>query len=217
MPSASYLAFSMILCSTARGIFQADDHPQRTDPPTLKEASSESAASKSRLAGEKRAEAIFYAHQAATILRDFRERYGLKISPAWLLQLLAVASGVLLDDPELSNPSNPMEPGMNEAIQGPIQDSRTAFDEVFRCLLGTSVEVMIARGIARMMYHTAIEQKVPLSNSTHTMLHIMSNTSWRPSDLSLVNSAFPNFATIGGQENIERMTDLLVKWEKLEV
>jgi hypothetical protein len=41
-----------------------------------------------------------------------------------------------------------------------IRDSSTAFDEVFRGLLGVGVDVMIAGAIARMSYHTARKQKI---------------------------------------------------------
>jgi hypothetical protein len=41
-------------------------------------------------------QAIALSHQSAQILQEFRERYGLKITPAWLLQLQAVAAGILV-------------------------------------------------------------------------------------------------------------------------
>lgn len=170
----------------------------------------------SQVAQEKLSSAILLAHRAAQILRDFRERYGLKVSPAWLLQLQAVTAGVLLADPELSSPTTVASPTSMER-DGMIRDSHTAFDEVFRCLLGTGVEVMIARGIARMMYHTAQEQDIAVSRSTREMLTIMSHTAWRPSDLSLMNSRFPNFATIRGKEKDERLTEMLSRWEKLNI
>ena len=160
---------------------------------------------------------IQLAHRSAQILRDFRERYGLKITPIWLLQLQAVAAGILVLDPELVNPTIVTSPGATEHSET-IDTSATALEEVFRCLLGTGVEIMIARAIARMTYQTALKQKVILSQSTREMLQVMSETAWRPSDARLVSSAYPNFATTKGYDDREeRMSELLTKWEALDV
>jgi hypothetical protein len=161
------------------------------------------------MADEKLSTAIPLAHRSAQLLRDFRERFGLKITPAWLLQLQAVTSGVLQLDPVLKRPRI----GVNETME----DSHAAFDEMVRSMLGAGVEVMIARAIARMMHHSALEHNVALSRSTRSILQIMSETAWQPSDLALVNSTFPNFATTRGQDDRERLTELLRKWEKLDV
>lgn len=109
-------------------------------------------------------DAIALAYQAAQILREFQERYGLKITPAWLLQLQAVAAGILVLDPELANPTIVMSPKATD-LEVTIRSSSAAFEEVFRCLLGTGVEVMIARAIARISYHTALKQKIVQSIS----------------------------------------------------
>ena len=50
------------------------------------------------------------------------------------------------------------------------------------------------------------------------MLQVMSDTAWRPSDVNLVNSMFPNFATTKGfEDKSERMTEFLGKLEELEI
>lgn len=160
---------------------------------------------------------IQLAHRSAQILREFRERYGLKIFPTWLLQLQAVAAGVLVADPELANPTIITSPGATEHSEE-IKTSAAALEEVFRCLLGTGVEIMIARAIARMTYQTAMKQKVILSRNTQNMLQIMSETAWRPSDAKMISSKYPNFATTKGYgDNEERMSELLTKWEALDL
>lgn len=213
--SASYLAFSMVLFIAARSRFtQEEQSLEQQQAPITNDAGDEGYSS--RVTRSYVLRAIPLAHSAAQILRDFRQQYGFKVSPAWLLQLQAVTASVLLTDPELADPTATASPNDHDH-DGIIHDSRTAFDEVFRCLLGTGVEVMIARGIARMMYHTALEQKIALSQSTRSLLQIMSDTAWRPSDLTLVNSLFPNFASTQGGKDGERMTELLHKWEKLEI
>jgi hypothetical protein len=75
----------------------------------------------------------------------------LKITPAWLLLLQAVAAGILVLDPELSDPTIVKSPNTAD-LEGTIRDSSTAFDEVIRDLLGADVDVIIARAIARMNY-----------------------------------------------------------------
>jgi hypothetical protein len=107
------------------------------------------ATSRSALAGQQLEVALSLARQAARILRDFRTRYGLKITPAWMLQMQAVAAGVLMLDPELKQSTRLAPPAAGNDDE--IYNTQSAFDETFRCLLGTGVEVMIARGIARMM------------------------------------------------------------------
>lgn len=214
--SASYFSVSMILLSQARiRLQQLEVSP--TDQLPLTEHSAEDASLRSRISQEFLSQAVALSHQSAQILQEFRELYGLKITPAWLLQLQAVAAGILVLDPELTNPTTVVSPRAGD-MESTICDSSTAFDEVFRSLLGAGVEVMIARAIARMSYHTARKQKIVLSRSTWNMLQVMSGTAWRPSDMNLVNSMFPNFAaTKGYEDKTERMTEFLGKLEELEI
>ena len=214
--SASYLAFSMIFQSQARVRLQQTTVSATGQLP-LAESGEEDADLKTNTAERYSSNVIQLAQRSAQILREFRERYGLKISPPWLLQLQAVAAGVLVADPELANPTIVRSPGATEH-SGAITNSAAALEEVFRCLLGTGVEIMIARAIARMTYKTALKQKVILSQSTQNMLQIMSETAWRPSDAKMISSKYPNFATSKGYgDSEERMSELLTKWEVLEI
>jgi hypothetical protein len=55
-----------------------------------------------------------------------------------------------------------------------------------------------------------------LSTGILSMLKLMPETAWRPSDVRLVKSIFPNFATTRGHDDHEeRLTELLTKWEPL--
>lgn len=214
--SNSYLVCSMTLHLVSRSRLLAQDD---SSPPHSQLSSTEDgdAAFKAKAAHDHLNKALPFAHRAAQLLRDFRERYGLKITPAWLLQLQAVAAGVLLLDPALQSASLESSLDTVESSTDDIADSRTAFDEVFRCLLGAGVEVMISRAIARMTYHTALKQRVMLSRPVFSMLQLMSQTAWRTSDLSLVNSKFPNFATTRGHVDDERLTELLQAYEAIEI
>lgn len=206
----------MILWVAAKTRFEQKQQKHESEAPSEEPFDHVDDIFRSRMAKESLSAAIPIAHRAAAILRDFRERYGLKLTPAWLLQLQAVTAGVLLQDPELADPTIITSPEANVSGRA-IQNSHVAFDEVFRCLIGTGVEVMIARGIARMMYHTALGRDIALSRATRSMLQLMSNTAWRPSDLSLVSSAFPNYADSVDHEGGGRLSELLSKWETLDI
>lgn len=125
----------------------------------------------------------------------------------------------MVADPELANPTIVTSPSATEhSDREEITTSAAALEEVFRCLLGTGVEIMIARAVARMTYQTALKKKVILSQSTQNMLQIMSKTAWRPSDVKMISSKYPNSATSRGySDSEERMSELLMKWEALDL
>jgi hypothetical protein len=214
--SASYMAFCMIFLSQAR-VRLLQTAVSATGQLPLTELGEEDVDLRTNTAEQYLSSAIQLAHRSAQILRDLRERYGLKITPIWLLQLQAVAAGVLVLDSELASPTIVTSPGAAERADT-IDTSAAALEEVFRCLLGTGVEIILARAIARMTYQTAFKQKVVLSENTQSMLRIMSETAWRPSDARLISSTYPNFATTQGYDDSEeRMSELLTKWEVLEL
>jgi hypothetical protein len=211
--SASYLSFSMMFQTHARTRLQQEQVSPTGQPP-LTELGEEDVDLRSRMAHEYLSNTLTLAHRSAQMLSDFRERFGLKIIPALLLQLQAVAAGVLIHDPELANKTS----ASTTDADSTINDSRAAFDEVFRCLLGTGVESILARGIARMTYQTALQFQVALSTGILSMLKLMAETAWRPSDVTLMKSNFPNFATTRGHDDHEeRLTELLTKWEPLQI
>ncbi|KXT08585.1 hypothetical protein AC579_7056 [Pseudocercospora musae] len=140
---ASYLSSHMILWVVARDRCQQKPDSKLDTPIQRDEVS--------RMAEESLYKGI---HQSAQILSDFRSRYGLKITRPFLL----VTASILVLDPKLTD-STLISSNHATEFEGSIRDSHTAFDEFFRCPLGTGMEVMIARGIARMVYHTALSQK----------------------------------------------------------
>ncbi|KAM3415732.1 hypothetical protein BST61_g9245 [Cercospora zeina] len=212
---ASYLSHSMTLRLVTRNRCFRDGGGRR-DPSTSSD-SPDTEDTTQRIAHDGLSKALLFAYKAAEMLRDVRERYGLKIVPPFAVQLSAVAGSVLVLDKDLTIPhveNNPSDPSR------PIADSHTAFDEVFRFLLGISVEIMIARGIARMIYYTALEHKIALSRAARAMLQIMADTAWRPSDLALLHSTYPDITTVGGDDEISanrRLSELLSSWENLEI
>lgn len=214
--SASYLASCIVFQSQVR-VRLLKTAVSATGQSPLTQLGEEDVGLRTNMAEQYLSSAIQLAHRSVQILREFRERYGLKIAPVWFLQLEAVAAGVLVLDQELTSPTIVTSPGAAEHADM-INTSAAALEEVFRCLLGTGVEIMIARAIARMTYKTALKQKVMLSENTQSMLRLMSETAWRPSDARLISSTYPNLATTQGyDDNEERMSELLTKWEDLEL
>jgi hypothetical protein len=211
--SASYLSFAMMFQTHAQiRLQQKQVSPTGQQP--LTELGEEDLDLRSRMAHEYLSNTIMLAHRSAQMLQDFRERFGLKIIPALMLQLQAVAAGVLIREPELANKTS----ANTTDADNTIHNSRAAFDEISRCLLGTGVESILARGIARMTYQTALQYQAVLSTGILSMLKLMAETAWRPSDVRLVKSIFPNFATTRGHDDHEeRLTELLTKWETLQI
>jgi hypothetical protein len=87
----------MILRLTAKTRFEQVEEPLMSQP-ILAQPDEEEASFISRMAQDMLSNALALGYAAAHLLCDFRERYGLKIAPAWLLQLEGVSAGVLLLD-----------------------------------------------------------------------------------------------------------------------
>lgn len=130
---------------------------------------------------------------AATALRDFREAYGYKFTPPYIFQQATVASFILLRSLDSSyDQTRAQETSPERHGDRPITDIVIAFEECVRCLLACGVQIMLPRGIARMMYHTAIQLKMEFPKTVEQMLHIIGETLWQTSDLERFNSAYPN-------------------------
>ena len=167
---------------------------------------------------ELRGDALRFAHRAATMVRDFRETYGLKVTLPFIFQLSGVATFILLRDMQ-ANTSPENSP--NE-IRSNIPNSQiqTSFEECFRCLIGAGMQYMLPRAIARLLYHSATQLRVKLPDAVEQMLGMVAETAWRPSDLHQLNSCWPNWAASGtwkrNDKNVQ-MEDMLRKWEELGV
>lgn len=159
-----------------------------------------------------------FTHTAASLLQDYREAYGFKSTPAILFQLAAVAAFILLremdsdDDVVRSRLALHLHPSFTN-------NSAKAFEECLRCLMACGVQSVQPRGIARMLYHTAIKSKALLPETVKQMFHIIAETTWQPSDIHLFDSCYPNMilASKSGAEPEEyEMDSVLQKWENIE-
>lgn len=149
----------------------------------------------------RRLDLLQIAYSATTVVRAYRERYGWRIAQCLVYQAASNAAFILLKDMH-HNPESTTDhvhaDGYNTygiRRHTPISDRATAFEECFRCLLGTGLQHMLPCGIARMVYHTSRELKVQLPEAVEQMLQMVAETSWQPSDLHQISSLYPNWVT----------------------
>lgn len=147
--------------------------------------------------------------KAVSILRDYREIHGLKVSLPFIFQLEAYTSFNLLRHlRDLNNDST---------VSSRRNDIEDAFEESFRCLLGTSTQLMMARGVGRMVVNTAESFRVRLPVNVNAVLPALET--WQPTDLEQISSSYPNYAIANGPKSREgaQMEVLLRKWEDMKV
>jgi hypothetical protein len=156
--------------------------------------------------------------EAADLLKNFRQTYGFKSAPAFIFQMAAVVSSILLSHLGLRartslDPTERLPPKLYE-------DLESAFNESYRCLLAIGTRVMIGRGVARMVYHSSRAGNTPLPDDTQRLLEVVNDIVWTSTDVQRISSNFPNWATrknavTDGSEDDMRMENLLKEWEAL--
>ncbi|KAK4502930.1 hypothetical protein PRZ48_006357 [Zasmidium cellare] len=164
-----------------------------------------------------RTRSVTWGHRAATIARDFREAYGYKIVPPFVIHMAAVATLTLLRSMEVqsttaSYPRPIIGSSMSDAER---EEVNTSFAECFRCLLAAGLQEMHARGTARMVYCTALELKVRLPDSVQQMISLVAESAWQPSDLHQLSSTYPNWGLVNHSES--SMEQILRKWDELAI
>ena len=155
-------------------------------------------------------ESVLYAHQASAMLERFRRTYGLKINVSHIFHAEAMSCFILL--PQLKT-------CQETQITDPVVDIKSAFEESFRCLLGTGTQVMLGRGVARMLFQTSKLLGIKLPASVLIVLEVVAETAWRQADVFEIKSSYPNHALATDAEALDsaRMEELLNKWEAAEL
>ena len=156
-----------------------------------------------------------HARQAAALLRDYRETYGLKPTLAYIFQAEAAAGFNLLR--RLDTATGQARPVFLREGTSLREDVQAAFEECFRCLLGTSTQMMMARGVLRMLTQTAIHLKIRLPEAVTETVQALQT--WRSTDIDRISSMYPNYAIAKDAQsrNGAQMEELLRKWEKMTV
>lgn len=151
--------------------------------------------------------ALLHCVAAASLLRDYRRRYGLKVTLAFIFQAAAVSAFSLL-------------PYLRPEADIPAAFTRdqldTAFFESFRCLLGMATRVMIARGVVQMIRKSAAAMGIPDDVLTEAAAEVV----WRRGDSQMIKSDFPRYAIEAGEgassgvdDGERRMEEMLKDWE----
>jgi hypothetical protein len=157
---------------------------------------------------------------AAELLRNFRQTYGFKSSLAFIFQMAAVVSSILLS--HLGTQARTPLDLTKRLPRKLYEDLESAFNESYRCLLAVGTRVMIGRGVARMVYHSSRAGNTPLPDDTQRLLEVVNDIVWTSTDVQQISSNFPNWATrktIGadGLDEELRMESLLKEWEALSL
>lgn len=153
----------------------------------------------------------WHALMTASLLRDYRETYGLKVTLPALFQAEARTSLNLLRRLETDTGSAaPVFLSEGTLVR---QDIHAAFTETFRCLLGTSTQIMMGRGVLRMLTQTAKDLDITLPAAATQILQIMQT--WKSTDIDQVSSTYPNYAVAKDAQSKRavQMEELLRRWE----
>lgn len=160
----------------------------------------------------------------ASSMRDFRETYGLKvISNFGIIQQGAAAIFILFrnlrSDPNSRTRADPASCVL-DIFESPLSDTTAAFEECFRCTLSAGLQLILPRGIARIIYRMASQANVALPDPVQRMLAIMAETAWQQTDIQNLESVFPTFDIGAPSKNgiisERRMMEALKKWEQLD-
>jgi hypothetical protein len=170
-----------------------------------KQESDKSLTQHATLASKLRKHAIHSAQDMSINLGHFRQQYGLKMVPPYMVQANGVACFILLTDLSTDSPS--------------FSSSTMAFKEAFRCLLGMGMQLLWARAMARLLHLTAQKKGFKLPSSIEMMLSAVSESAWTANDKQRLSSCWPNYAIVGTAKVGESvmMEDLIREWEGLAV
>ncbi|KAH9828416.1 GAL4-like Zn(II)2Cys6 (or C6 zinc) binuclear cluster DNA-binding domain [Teratosphaeria destructans] len=208
----NYLCVMLTLCATAERMILSPSSDSAAPAPNGNEAS------------ERRPDSpavywntgtLQHATQAATVVRDFRTTYGMKMTLAFVFQCAVISSFTLI---QYLN-------GSDELAAAPISPANTltspaaAFEETFRCVLGAATHVMIARGACRMIDRTMQMKQVAMPPRVTRMMAGIEQLTWQASDLEHISSTYPNYGVLADSthgDSVE-MERLLKEWEVMSL
>lgn len=169
-----------------------------------------------------RQQALQYACQAATVARDFRETYGLKIITPFITHTMALAIFIFITNLQ-TKPQRDSQDATDGQPENAIHEAEleSAFGECFRCMLSAGMQQMYPRGVVRLIHGAATALNFTLPKSALQMLQIFNDNSWEPlyTDDTEARHVIDEMLQGGrGQYPVEgqpEMEDLLKTWEEL--
>ena len=162
------------------------------------------------------AQATQHAMQAASLLRDYRKAYGLKIVLPYIFQASTLCTFTLLNRLDANSSKQYFSAKDGHCS---FNDPQSAFEESLRCLLGLATQVLVARGVLSMLRKTASLMNVTLPTTVSRLPTAIAEVAFVSLDIQQINASYPNY-TIAAKERTSEaagMEDLLRKWEALSV
>ncbi|KAK6429381.1 hypothetical protein LTR95_014471, partial [Oleoguttula sp. CCFEE 5521] len=207
----TFLCAIILLCSHTETLLpskKASESQDRPSPTTSTASTTPEAAPAP--------ESLLYALQAARMCQHYRETYGFKITSPFVFQTAALVCLILLNRLDFSLTYSS---ALREGNPIPFYDARSAFEESYRCLLGIGTRVMIARGVARMVYQTVKMTGRVMPEAATKVREIVAEATWGASDVHRISSSYPNYSL---PESVNpaaeaTMEALLKQWEAMQV
>lgn len=149
-----------------------------------------------------------FAYSTSSLLANYRAAYGYRNTAMFVLQSAIVAVFSLLSELRRH------PPGPDSLAQ---PRTEIALEEVFRCLFACGVQMMVARGVARMAYHAAREMNCQLPPSVEELMQMLENSAWDPEDVLRIHSSLPCYSLVESTSRIEEssMTNVLRRFENV--
>lgn len=169
---------------------------------------------------------LLYCTQASALLRIYRETHGLGVVLPFVFQASTLVCFTLVQDVQKWQNLNKRSHGAKADNVDLTTESRAdeawdeanvAFEEGYRCLLGMATQVMMARAVVRMLYHTLNLMGVTMHEPMDVLAERTMNALWRTAETKAISSSYPNYALVkqGKASETERMEILLGKWENM--
>nr|OQO30388.1 hypothetical protein B0A51_02348 [Rachicladosporium sp. CCFEE 5018] len=207
----TYLCAIILLCSHTETLLPSKKASESQDrpSPTTRTASATPEAAPAP-------ESLLYALQAARMCQHYRETYGFKITSPFVFQTAALVCLILLNRLDFSLTYSS---ALREGNPIPFYDARSAFEESYRCLLGIGTRVMIARGVARMVYQTVKMTGRVMPEAATKVREIVAEATWGASDVHRISSSYPNYSLPESINSAAEATmeALLKQWEAMQV
>lgn len=147
-----------------------------------------------------RRQALALTREAAAFLGDFRQRYGYKLVPPFVMHVGAMACNIQIcafEKSSMRTSTVSAEPDGGVDDQDGFRAANIdAFQECFRSVLACGLQMMLPRGLARMLYHTANRLEVELPETVQRVLAVVADAAWQPTDVLKFNSFYPNIAMV---------------------
>jgi hypothetical protein len=158
----------------------------------------------------------------AALVKDYREVYGVRVVPPYILYAPAIATFALLEalnDPAVLRQTSKASSAQQSTDRQPSrEDVESATEETMRIMLALSLQFPMGRAITRMIVMTAQALQVRLPDPVLRMVQLLAGGLWRTKDRLKISSAYVNVLMTNDLTDVDfQMDEMLRQWEGLEV